>query len=61
MGAPRGVGPWLEPLATAGLVIVLVIFMLLERQDLRDRLIRLFGHGQLTVHDARVRRGRHRA
>ena len=41
-------GPMLEPLATAALVIVLVIFMLLERQELRDRLIRLFGHGRLT-------------
>jgi predicted PurR-regulated permease PerM len=45
---PAAFGPVLQPLATAGLVIVLVIFMLLERQDLRDRLIRLFGHGQLT-------------
>ena len=41
-------GPMLEPLATAGLVIVLVIFMLLERQELRDRMIRLFGYGRLT-------------
>jgi predicted PurR-regulated permease PerM len=45
---PAALGPVLQPLATAGLVIVLVIFMLLERQDLRDRLIRLFGHGHLT-------------
>ena len=41
-------GPMLEPLATAALVIVLVIFMLLERQELRDRMLRLFGHGRLT-------------
>ena len=27
----------------------MVIFMLLERRDLRDRLIGLFGHGRLTV------------
>lgn len=45
---PAALGPVLQPLATAGLVIVLVIFMLLERQDLRDRVLRLFGHGQLT-------------
>jgi len=37
------------PLGTAGLVVVLVIFMLLERRDLRDRLIGLFGQGHLTV------------
>src|SRR5687768_13652756 len=42
-------GPIVGPLTTAGLVLVMVIFMLLERRDLRDRLIRLFGHGQLTI------------
>ena len=39
----------LEPLAAAGLVIVLVIFMLVQREDLRNRLIRLVGYGRLTV------------
>lgn len=38
-----------SPFATAGIVIVFVIFMLIEREDLRDRLIRLFGAGQLHV------------
>ena len=42
-------GPIVGPVGTAGLVLALVIFMLLERRDLRDRLIGLFGHGQLTV------------
>jgi predicted PurR-regulated permease PerM/methylmalonyl-CoA mutase cobalamin-binding subunit len=37
------------PLATAGLVIVFVIFMLLAREDLRDRLIRLVGDSSLHV------------
>ncbi len=37
------------PLGTAGLVLVMVIFMLLERRDLRDRLIGLFGHRQLAI------------
>jgi predicted PurR-regulated permease PerM len=36
-------GPLLQPLATAGIVIVFVIFFLLQRQDLRDRFIRLAG------------------
>ena len=44
---------WLSPivglLGTAGLVLAMVIFMLLERRDLRDRLIGLLGHGQLAV------------
>jgi predicted PurR-regulated permease PerM len=42
-------GPILGPLGTAGLVLAMVIFMLLQRRDLRDRLIGLFGHGRLTV------------
>jgi len=48
-GVPTAIGRWLEPLATAGLVMVLVIFMLLERQDLRNRLITLFGRRHLTI------------
>ncbi len=35
--------PLFSPFATAGLIIVVVIFMLLEREDLRDRFIRLAG------------------
>ena len=38
----------LEPLAAAGLVIVLVVFMLLQREDLRNRLIRFVGYRRLT-------------
>jgi predicted PurR-regulated permease PerM len=41
-------GPVLGPLTTAGLVAAMVIFMLLERRDLRDRLIGLIGQGQLA-------------
>jgi predicted PurR-regulated permease PerM len=40
-------GPLVTPLATAGLVVVFVIFVLLQREDLRDRLIRLFGSGDV--------------
>jgi len=43
------IGPILGPLGTAGLVLAMVIFMLVQRRDLRDRLIGLFGHGRLTV------------
>jgi predicted PurR-regulated permease PerM len=42
-------GPIVGPLGTASLVPVLVVFMLLERRDLRDRLLGLFGHGRLAV------------
>ena len=42
-------GPIVGPLGTAGFVLAMVIFMLLERRDLRDRLIGLFGYGQLAT------------
>jgi predicted PurR-regulated permease PerM len=41
------IGPLLQPLATTGIVIVFVIFFLLQREDLRDRFIRLAGSGDL--------------
>ena len=41
-------GPALAPFATAGMVLVLSIFILLQREDLRDRLIRLAGSGDLS-------------
>ena len=47
-GFPSWVGPLIEPLSTAALVLVMVIFMLMERQDLRDRLIGVIGSGHLT-------------
>jgi hypothetical protein len=39
----------LETLGQAGLAIVLTVFMLLKREDLRDRLIQLVGQGRMTV------------
>jgi predicted PurR-regulated permease PerM len=48
-GALSWLGPIVAPAGTAGFVIVLVLFMLLEREDLRDRLIGLIGHGHLAV------------
>ncbi len=39
----------LGPVGTTILVFVFTIFMLLQREDLRDRLIRLVGRSQLTV------------
>lgn len=45
---PLALGPMVERFAGAGLVIVLVVFMLIQREDLRNRLIRLVGYGRLT-------------
>lgn len=39
----------LDLLVSVGLVAVLVIFMLIQREDLRNRLIRLWGNGNLTI------------
>jgi predicted PurR-regulated permease PerM len=41
--------PIAGPLGMAAVVAVLVIFMLLEREDLRDRMIHLIGRGRLHV------------
>jgi predicted PurR-regulated permease PerM len=46
---PLSTAAVLEALASAGLVVVLVLFMLLRRAELRNRVIRLLGHGRLTV------------
>jgi predicted PurR-regulated permease PerM len=63
-------GPWeilqdvagtvLPPLATAGIILLFVIFILLQREDLRDRLVRLIGASDLqrataTMNDAATR------
>src|SRR5262245_18036965 len=39
----------LSPLGTAALVLLLVIFMLLKREDLRGRLIRLVGQARIST------------
>jgi predicted PurR-regulated permease PerM len=43
------IAPLLGPLGKAALVVLLVIFMLLRREDLRRRLIRLIGKGRISV------------
>lgn len=53
-GSPMGlmqsmIAPVLGPLGTAALVLLLVIFMLLQREDLRSRLIRLIGQGRISA------------
>ena len=49
-------GPWVttadtlfEFLASAGLVAVLVIYVLINREDIRNRLLRLIGEGHMTL------------
>ena len=40
-------GPVLHPLATTGLILIFTIFILLQREDLRNRAIRIAGSGDL--------------
>ncbi|WP_158626109.1 AI-2E family transporter [Arsenicitalea aurantiaca] len=42
-------GALLGPLATAAIVLVFVIFLLLEREDLRDRFLKLVSRGDLRT------------
>jgi predicted PurR-regulated permease PerM len=57
-------GPLVAPLTTAGMVVVLVLFLLLDREGQRNRLIQLFGKSNLHLtteafHDAAQRIGRY--
>src|SRR5437764_12627375 len=45
--AQRVLAPVLNPLETTLIVLIVSIFILLQREDLRDRLIRLFGASDL--------------
>ena len=56
--------PLISPIATTGLVVVVVVFMLLERGELRDRFIRLVGTNDinrttLVIEEAGTRVGRY--
>jgi predicted PurR-regulated permease PerM len=41
--------PVVTPLGRAGMVVIFAVFMLLKREDLRNRLLRLVGLGQLNL------------
>jgi predicted PurR-regulated permease PerM len=41
------ISPLIHPLATTGIIIIFVVFILLQREDLRNRLIRLAGSSDL--------------
>ncbi len=43
------ISPLLGPLGTAALVLLLVVFMLLQREDLRNRIIRLIGQRRIST------------
>ncbi len=58
--AQRYLAPILSPLATLAIVVIVSVFILLQQEDLRDRMIRLFGsrdlHRTTTAMDDAARR-----
>lgn len=48
------ISPLIHPLATTGIIIIFVIFILLQREDLRNRLIRLAGSSDLQPRQRRL-------
>jgi predicted PurR-regulated permease PerM len=57
---PLATGPIVERLAAVGLVLVLVVFMLIQREELRNRLIRVLGYSRLTVTTKALEEAGHR-
>ena len=62
--AQRIVTPVVEPLSTTAIVLIVSIFILLQREDLRDRMIRVFGSTDLhrttlAMNDAALRLSRY--
>ena len=45
--AKKVLGPIVSPLTDVGIVLVVVVFLLMQREDLRNRMIRLFGSSDL--------------
>ena len=43
------VGPYLEFLGVASFVLTLVLFMMIKREDLRDRIVSLFGQSRVSL------------
>ncbi len=48
-GVPDLLTPFIAPLGRAGMILIFTIFMLIKREDLRNRLFRLVGLGQLNI------------
>jgi hypothetical protein len=47
------IAPLIHPLATTGIVVIFIIFILIQKQDLRNRLVRLAGARDLLENPRR--------
>ena len=43
------VGPYIEFLGVGSFVLILVLFMMVNREDLRDRIVSVFGHNRVSL------------
>jgi predicted PurR-regulated permease PerM len=58
--AERYLSPVLSPFATIGIVFIVAVFALLQKEDLRDRLIRLVGSDDIHATSVAIDDGAHR-
>jgi predicted PurR-regulated permease PerM/methylmalonyl-CoA mutase cobalamin-binding subunit len=42
-------GPYIEGLGSAFIILVLLLFLMINRENMSDRLIRVFGHGKISL------------
>jgi predicted PurR-regulated permease PerM len=54
------ISPLLGPLATTGMIVIFVMFILVQREDLRDRMIRLVGATDIAHTTAAIDDAAHR-
>ncbi len=43
------VGPYIEGLGSAFIILILLLYLMINRENMSDRLIRVFGHGKISL------------
>jgi predicted PurR-regulated permease PerM len=43
------IGPYIEGLGTAFIILILLLYLMINRENMSDRLIRAFGHGKISL------------
>ncbi len=47
--AEKTLGPYLEGLGSASIILILLLYLMINREDMSDRLIRVFGKGKISL------------
>ena len=42
-------GPYVEGLGLAFIILILLLYLMINRENMSDRLIRVFGHGKISL------------